>query len=973
LETLTDPKDPLGILKKPKTSAPPAEEKDPLGILKKKEDTVSEENSGVGGKAQPATAASKPLSEESKPVEKSTSALDEYKESIQFNPKEDLIQKQDETAIKPIDELKSATRSEMLALNKTSQEFDETGASQALGSFNKAVVSGVAAIPKSVAILAKKLDDFTGVPSRPIEEYSTYQMGDWLDKKAAEVGIGATDPTRDGFLNTQVPQALGSVAAIMLTGGRGLVSNTGKEVLINAPKGILGTVKSAVANPATVSGGLQMAVPEYEAAKAAGMNDDEAFTVFLKNYGVGQTEALPLARAFNRISKITGGSIVETLKAGTQGGLEEATQELVQTYFQNQIAKGSYDPTRDPLMGMLEAGNTGFFVGFILPGIGSALRKAPPETQKKVESFLNDKFKNVPSPPSPKQVVSEVRTSVKSADDTQGAENAAEKILETTQESTRINQDSPNLTLNEENLNKPSIETTEVTQPINADETVAVLEEKQPQKEITTKSETPSLASESKSPEAPVQEEQGIGQGTDMEFTSTVGNNYVKRDNRWFVKDAEGIERPLISDNPNKTIEEQNTELTELKKLKEQLETETPVNVDLSPTGKSRIAEMEAFSPEGRARKWLLGGGKLLWNSRAQGEGKNKLRGVKDETGFSQRDKSGYEQYLSDKNGKSVEVAAESIASFYGDEDVQKYRNALIEVFSTDPKTWYEQQVRDEDSDYAYRQQQQQEEANLIDQQILSLEAEESGITETNQQLYENERRVNYGVSQSQNQGAGGEVGSAREGGQAQVDPRASIRKNGNAGKSKQAVAELQTKNLTHVSGLGMGQNQAKGTYISTEDQNRYETQDRKPVKVKVNVKNPFVSEDDTFYNIQREIIQSRFGKNQIEDLTETEADLLAEMVTEHFLSEGFDSIYMPQSETQEGELIVFDRGKVTIMDEARIEYENAVHESTQTSVRLEFIPDSEFLKTDKPVELREKQKKIRKDLARLNQLIKCR
>lgn len=485
--------------------------------------------------------------------------------------------------------------------------------------------------------------------------------------------------------------------------------------------------------------------------------------------------------------------------------------------------------------------------------------------------------------------------------------------------------------------------------------------------------ETPSLASESKSLEAPVREEQGIGQGADMEFTSTVGDNYVKRNNRWFVIESDGTERPVISDNPSKAPEEQNAELTELKKLKKELESQSPVNVDLSPTGKGRIAQMDAFTPEGRARKWLLSGGKLLWNSKSTGEGKKELRGIKDETGFGQRDKSGYERYLNDKNGISVERAAEQLADFYGDEDVQKYRNALIEVFSTDPKTWYEQQVRDEDADYAYQQQQRQEEANLIDQQILNLEAEESGITETNQQLYENERRVNYGVSQSQDQGAGATVGGTREGSQAQVDPRASIRKNGNADKSKQAVAELATKNLTHVPGLGMGQNQAKGTYISTEDQNRYETEDKKPVKVKVDIQNPFVSEDDTFYNIQREIIQSRFGKNQIEDLTEAEADLLAEMVTEHFMTEGFDAIYMPQSETQEGELIVFDRSKVTIMDEARIEYENAVHESTQTTLQLEFIPDAEFLKTDKPIELREKQKKIRKDLARLNQLIKCR
>lgn len=321
------------------------------------------------------------------------SQISNQKSEIAFDPKADLIQPQDATSMAPPSELKAATRSDMLRRNEITEQFDETGALQSVGSFNKAIVSGAAAIPKSVAILAKQLDDFTGAPEKPIEEYATYQMGDWMEKKAAEVGITATDPTRNGFFDTQVPQALGSVASIMLTGGRGLLQNTGKELLVNAPKGVLGTTASALTNPATVSGGLQMAVPEYEAAKAAGLDEDQAFEVFLKNYGVGQTEALPLARAFNRIGKITGGNVIEILKAGGQGGLEEATQELVQTYMSNQIAQGSYDPSRDPLMGMIEAGQTGFFVGFILPGIGAALKDSPADTRTNVTNFLNEKLK----------------------------------------------------------------------------------------------------------------------------------------------------------------------------------------------------------------------------------------------------------------------------------------------------------------------------------------------------------------------------------------------------------------------------------------------------------------------------------------------------------------------------------------------------------------------------------------------------
>jgi len=304
--------------------------------------------------------------------------------------------KSDATNIAPPSELKSATRSEMLELNKISQEYEDSGASQSLGSFNKAIVEGVAALPKSVGILAKKLDDLTGAKSKKIEDYPTYQAGQWLEDKALELGITATDPTQNEFLTSQVPSALGSVASILLTGMGGLEGQAGK-LAATAPKGILGQAGKAasfVKNPATVSGGLQMAVPEYEAAKAKGLSDDEAFTVFLKNYAVGQTEALPLASAFSKINKLTGGNLIEVLKAGGTQGLEEATQEVIQNYFTNQIAQGSYDPERDPMMGLMDAAKTGFFVGFILPGLGAAFKNASPEDRAKVNSFINQKLKD---------------------------------------------------------------------------------------------------------------------------------------------------------------------------------------------------------------------------------------------------------------------------------------------------------------------------------------------------------------------------------------------------------------------------------------------------------------------------------------------------------------------------------------------------------------------------------------------------
>jgi len=974
--------------------------------------------------------------------------------------------------------------------------------------------------------------------------------------------------------------AFGQMFGMLLSGG----PTAAAEGLI--PQSIAKQTAKTLSSPMAVSGALQASVPEFEAAKQAGKTDEEAFNVFLKNIPGGLTEVLPIANMFGKINKMTGNGIVNAFKSSTAQGLEEGSQEAVQTFLTNKIAQGSYDPKRDLQQGILEGAGTGFLVGFLMPGIMGAMSKMTPEQKSETQSIIENKLKTpvIPEPiVSPAQVVSEARTSVKSADDTQGAENAAEKILEATQSpnategqqlTTQTDGQERNGQGRQEGLltqetggwkagdiipaNYPQPE--RVIKSVDADlsdtmvkvtfedGTKGAIQKKKPtpvveEKPAETKQSTPAQAIDkyendekftiddlvdelessddpkiqeavskyradvreglevwggredsearetgfvnevrkitgetpsqtptglektsgifyrvdtgmtqsknatakdivdfeadelgnedvqigrekakemgidlsqyshkdivwvTKSKEAaerygasedvqevPIQSGTVIAEDGDGGYLilkgkptekpqsqqptpdiTTVGDNYVKRDNKWYVKDAEGIERPLISDNPNKTQEEQNTELAQLKELKAQLETETPVKVDLSPTGKSRIAEMEAFSPEGRVRKWLFGGGQLLWNSKSQGEGKPTLRGLKDETGYSNKERQDIKQYVHDTNGVSVEQAAEQLAAQYQDRSPQEYRNAIIEVFSSDPKKWYEQQVRDEDPDYAMQEEQRFQEAGQLNEQIKQLETQEEGVRETNQQLYENERRVNYGSPAAEGQAAGGQVASPGSGSQTQVQPRESIRKNGDANKSKQALEEIKSKNLTHVPGLGMGANQAKGTYVSTEEEGSRYARRGTPVKVKVNVQNPFVSEDDVFYDIQREIIQSRFGKEKIEDLTETEADLLAEMVTEHFTTEGFDSIYMPQSETQEGELIVFDRSKVTIMDDARIEYENAVHASTQTTLQLEFIPDAEFLKTDKPIELREKQKKVRKDLARLNQLIKCR
>jgi hypothetical protein len=276
------------------------------------------------------------------------------------------------------------------------------------GRILKTFTSGLTSIPKSIAIVAKPLDDFFGIgkAGQPIENYEMYQLGDVIDKKALEWGITATDPKHDdSFWQGTVPDALGSVAAMALF-GRPSPTNVMAPAIASERQAVLGAVKDigkSMVSPSGVVGGTSAAVPEFEAAKAQGLSDDEAFKVFLKNYLVGQTEAIPFERALTRINKLSGGKLVEYVKAGTKGGLEEGIQETIQSTLTNKIAQGSYDPERDTFQDVLKSAGAGFFVGFILPGIGKAMNSMTPEQRAQTKKVINDRLTELKNKTTPNE------------------------------------------------------------------------------------------------------------------------------------------------------------------------------------------------------------------------------------------------------------------------------------------------------------------------------------------------------------------------------------------------------------------------------------------------------------------------------------------------------------------------------------------------------------------------------------------
>lgn len=145
---------------------------------------------------------------------------------------------------------------------------------------------------------------------------------------------------------------------------------------------------------------------------------------------------------------------------------------------------------------------------------------------------------------------------------------------------------------------------------------------------------------------------------------------------------------------------------------------------------------------------------------------------------------------------------------------------------------------------------------------------------------------------------------------------------------AKAQVAEIKSKPLTRIEGANMGANQAVGTFVSTEPENRYAAQfpDAEVQQMEVDIENPFVTEDTNLIDYRNEMINRRKGELDETDFTEVEipsgeftiSDLsdsgiekVAAMVTEEMKAKGYDSIYFPQVGAQEGELVVFDREKV--------------------------------------------------------------
>lgn len=218
--------------------------------------------------------------------------------------------------------------------------------------------------------LEGKIENLEDVPG-------TGAAASWLDEKIDETAY--VNPAREGDFVNQAAQGLGQGAAIMATGGMAGAARGTTGLLTNqlAQRGVAATVAgevgSQLSSAGSIAGSLQMVGQGYQEAIKGGATEDEAFLTALVEGGIGTTEALPIAKMFERLDKLSGGTITKKLVSGFQGGVEELLQEGIQTALSNVSAQNIYDEERKLMDNVAEAAGAGGASGVALNLLAMAI------------------------------------------------------------------------------------------------------------------------------------------------------------------------------------------------------------------------------------------------------------------------------------------------------------------------------------------------------------------------------------------------------------------------------------------------------------------------------------------------------------------------------------------------------------------------------------------------------------------------
>lgn len=181
-------------------------------------------------------------------------------------------------------------------------------------------------------------------------------------------------------------------------------------------------------------------------------------------------------------------------------------------------------------------------------------------------------------------------------------------------------------------------------------------------------------------------------------------------------------------------------------------------------------------------------------------------------------------------------------------------------------------------------------------------------------------------------------------------------------------IQEIKSKKLTHIKGVNMGSGIAKGTYVSTESGNRYQGRGRK-FDAEVTIENPYTPSENAINEERNNILTGNIKSftetdfegatipenPTIDDLSDSGTEKLAGLFTDDLKGNGYDSMYLPESKTQEGELVIFDKSKVKLTEDptitdamkmSREQYAEKYPEGNYDEARAEYTKSTENLES---------------------------
>ncbi len=806
--------------------------------------------------------------------------------------------------------------------------------------FSRAAANAPAELLEVSAILGKKLEGIIPISTfgdelvgkKPVSELKDSQLiktakayRGMLD----ELGLQGNKEYKGELATDVIPTVAGQLAVVLTTGGS---TKAAKAMVPLVQSSKLAALSTKAANygiqavnyaisPPVLTGAIQVGAAEAQQAIQSGASDEQVMEVVLKNMIVGGAlEGIPIAHFFKKLNNVTGGGFKDYIKkvavGGTvQGGMEAIT-EVLQSAYSNYTAKETYDQTRNIFDGMAEGGGIGFGMGFLLNAMGVSLRNRQkatetPEEQAELQKsidFVDSKIDDLESG--------------KLTD--QGKENSEQlttppETINNVQEEQPVNQENvtpENQSTNEnipiENIKPVSEQTTETDNTINPEnQTNNIVEPTVEQKDNQNEQRVQSNLGTGKEPIT-------IEPVIEPSKEEASGNRDVQ------VNEQKGS---------------QNEKQQPIEKSQYKIKKEEQVK-------KKEIQSRDRLTPHTLARGYFMDGGKVKWDQSESEKLTNKNKSsVKKELNWGNEERK-LHAFRMVKEGPSVESIAEKLHEQLPDDlkesfDTNDMRNAVLDVLNENPKEWHG--IQDKETNTTSKEEEyllgnlSKEDAFEYEDWINGNNAQEYFDANSKKLAKEYDEYVNSeeykshvntiqndtkreGVSNVENQQATG-VDSERqlEESRKRISEKttAIIEQYGNSNESrKSAVEEIKTKDLTHVKGLNMGSNQAEGTYLSAEEQNRYESEDTTTYYAEADISNPFTISNNDFATLQRDVIKENIPfAESIDDLSDSEIQTVSKIITEELKAQGYDSMYTPPTKYQEGELIVFDNSKVKMTE----------------------------------------------------------